>query len=86
MAGKSLEGAGTISEEWVVGLYQYIFVSSYPKDALSDVLDATSAKTLAEVLRIPFPPLFTEVLGRGILRSSELEGVSEGGSSWENVP
>jgi hypothetical protein len=30
--------------------------------------------------------VFTGVRGRGILRSSELEGVSEGGSSWENVP
>src|SRR5215208_164743 len=71
MACESLEGAGTFSEEWVVGLYQYICVSSFPKDALSDVPDATSAKTLAEVLRIPFLPLFTGVRGRGILRSSQ---------------
>src|SRR5215213_9244480 len=57
MTCESLEGAGTFSEEWVVGLYQYIFVSSFPKDAVSDVPDATSAKTLAEVLTIPFLPL-----------------------------
>src|SRR5215217_893447 len=70
MACESLEGAVTFSEEWVVGLYQYIFVSSFPKDALSDVPDATSAKTLAEVLRIPFLPLFILVRGRDILRTS----------------
>jgi hypothetical protein len=37
---------------------------------LSDVPDATSAKTLAEVLRIPFLPLFILVRGRDILRTS----------------
>src|SRR5215217_3465758 len=61
MACESLEGAVTFSEEWVVGLYQYIFVSSFPKDALSDVPDATSAKTLADVLRIPFLPIHRSV-------------------------
>jgi hypothetical protein len=39
-------------------------VSSFPKDDVSDVPDATSSKTLAEVLRIPFLPLFTLVCGR----------------------
>src|SRR5215213_8444831 len=66
MACESLEGAGTFSEEWVVGLYQYIFVSSFPKNAVSDVPDATSAKTLAEVLRIPFLPLLTRVRGETV--------------------
>jgi hypothetical protein len=70
MACESLEGADTFSEEWVVGLYQYICVSSFPKDAVSDVPDATSVKTLAEVLTTPFLPLFTRVRGREILRSS----------------
>ena len=59
MACVSLEGAATFSEEWVVGLWQYIFVSSFPKDAVSDVPDAMSSKTLAEVPTIPFLPLFT---------------------------
>jgi hypothetical protein len=64
MACESLEGDDTFSEEWVVGLYQYISVSSFPKDALSGVPDATSAKTLAEVLRIPFQPYSPECVER----------------------
>jgi hypothetical protein len=31
MACSSVEGASTFSEVRVVGLYQYIFVSSFPK-------------------------------------------------------
>src|SRR5215216_1820175 len=84
MACESLEGADTFSEEWVVGLYQYISVSSFPKDAVSDVPDATSAKTLAEVLRIPFQPYspecveveFSELRVDGVLRSSLVESSS----------
>ena len=38
----------------------HLYVSSFPKDALSDVPDATSAKTLAEVLKIPFCPYSPE--------------------------
>src|SRR5918994_4120834 len=75
MACESLEGAATFSEEWIVGLYQYICVSSFPKDALSDVPDATSAKTLAEVLRIPFLPLFTRVRGETVRKGSEARAV-----------
>jgi hypothetical protein len=72
MACESLEGAATFSEEWDVGLYQYISLCVLlpERDALSGVPDATSAKTLAEVLRIPFLPLFILVRGRRILRSS----------------
>src|SRR5215208_339092 len=35
MACSSAEGASTLSEVRVVGLYQYIFVSSFPKRTLS---------------------------------------------------
>jgi len=45
-----LEGAATFSEVRLLGLYQYIFVSSFPKDAVSDVPEAMSTKTLVEVL------------------------------------
>jgi hypothetical protein len=67
-----LEGAATFSEEWDVGLYQYISLCVLlpERDAVSGVPDDTSVKTLAEVLRIPFLLLFTRVRGIRILRTS----------------
>jgi hypothetical protein len=45
MACSSVEGASTLSEVRVVGLYQYIFMSSFPKkDDVSNVPVATSTK------------------------------------------
>jgi hypothetical protein len=51
MACSSVEGASTLSEAPVVGLYQYIFVLLPEKDDVFNVPDATSTKTLAEVQR-----------------------------------
>src|SRR5215217_5273154 len=53
MACSSVEGASTLSEARLLGLYQYICVSSFPKkDDASDVPGAKSTKTLAEVPRL----------------------------------
>src|SRR5215208_5780962 len=56
MACSSVEGAWTLSEVRVVGLYQYIFVLLPLKDDVSNVPGATSAKTLAPGFGGPVDP------------------------------
>jgi hypothetical protein len=56
MACSSVEGASTLSEAPVVGLYQYIFVLLPEKDDAVNVPGATSAKTLAPRFGGPVDP------------------------------
>src|SRR4028118_2334142 len=59
-ASWSVEGPSTLSEVWIVGLYQYIYACPpSQKDQGSNVPEATNSETLAEALAIvarPMPP------------------------------
>src|SRR5215217_8777440 len=82
MACSSVEGASTLSEALVVGLYQYIFLCppSRKGRCLGCVPHATSTKTpveVVEVLSVSAPihrPRGRGILGTGVLRSSRIPG------------
>src|SRR5215212_6292009 len=79
MACSSVEGSSTLSEVRVVGLYQYIFLSSFPKkdDALN-VPGATSTET----------GVSCELRADGVLRSWAAEACRQahGGRVLESAP
>src|SRR5215212_2356215 len=76
MASSSVEGASTLSEVRVLGLCQYIFVSSFPKGRLylctRRYESETGAGTPASLLTL----LFTRVRGRSVLRSTAVRGTA----------
>jgi hypothetical protein len=68
-ASSSLEGAATLSEAWIVGLYQYISVPSFPKGRSHVCTRCYDPKTAVGAPLAPPEPLFTGVRGR-VFRST----------------
>jgi hypothetical protein len=71
MACSSVVGASTLPEVRVVGLCQYIFVSSFPKRTMSQVFPLLRAPKHFPRFWGPFLllPLFTEAPSKGVLRT-----------------
>src|SRR5215211_1461313 len=86
MACSSAEGASTLSEVRVVGLYQYIFVSSFPKRTMSLMFPLLRA--LKQECSANFALTFSEVRMAPVLCCQyprTLYGLSWSGLSGERL-